>query len=310
MYYVKKLLSLCATVVLITILAFFSFSIIPGDAAAIKLGTDATPEQIEALREEMGLNKNVVFRYFDWIGGVLQGDFGESSYYNIPVSELLGERIAVTLLLSLISIILIVAVSFPLAMLGAKKEYGAVDRAVVIGSETMMSMPSFFVGLLIMYIFGVTLNMFTVGGYVSYKEDFAGFMHYMLFPAITIAIPKSATLIKFLRSNLIKEKNKDYVRTLRAYGTSEGRILWGHVLKNAMIPTITFIGLIIIEVIAGSMIVEQVFSVPGLGRQLCVSIGHRDYNFVQAIVLFLGVTVVVINFLVDLLYRLCGGDNE
>ena len=310
MYYVKKLLSLCATVVLITILAFFAFSIIPGDAAAIKLGTDATPEQIEALREEMGLNKNVVLRYFDWIGGVLQGDFGESSYYNIPVSELLGERITVTLLLSLISIIIIVVVSFPLAMLGARKEYGAIDRTIVIGSETMMSMPSFFVGLLIMYVFGVTLNMFTVGGYVSYKEDFAGFMHYMLFPAITIAIPKSATLIKFLRSNLIKEKNKDYVRTLRAYGTSESVILWKHVLKNAMIPTITFIGLVIVEVIAGSMIVEQVFSVPGLGRQLCASIGHRDYNFVQAIVLFLGVSVVVINFLVDLLYRLCGGGNE
>ncbi len=310
MYYVKKLLSLCATVVLITILAFFAFSVIPGDAAALKLGTDATPEQIEALREEMGLNKNVILRYFDWIGGVVQGDFGESSYYNIPVSELLGERITVTLLLSLISIVIIVVVSFPLAMLSARKEYGAVDRTIVIGSETMMSMPSFFSGLLIIFIFGVTLNVFTVGGYVSYKEDFAGFMYYMIFPAITIAIPKSATLIKFLRSNLIKEKNKDYVRTLRAYGTSERKILWGHVLKNAMIPTITFVGLVIIEVIAGSMIVEQVFSVPGLGRQLCTSIGHRDYNFVQAIVLFLGVTVVVINFLVDMLYRLCGGGNE
>ncbi|MBQ8281238.1 MAG: ABC transporter permease [Lachnospiraceae bacterium] len=310
MYYVKKLLSLCATVILVTILAFLAFSVIPGDAALLKLGTDATPEQVEALREEMGLDRNVVVRYFDWIGGVVKGDFGESSYYNMPVADILGERIAVTLLLALIAIIMIVVVSFPVAVLASRKEYGITDRAVVIGSEIFISMPAFFLGMLIILIFGLTLKVFTVGGYVSYKEDFAGFMYYMIFPALAIAIPKTATVVKFLRSNIIKEKNKDYVRTLRAMGTSERTILWRHVLKNAMIPTITFIGLVIVEVVAGSVIVEQVFSVPGLGRQLCVSIGHRDYNLVQAIVLFLGVSVVVINFVVDMLYHVGRRDSE
>lgn len=304
MYYAKKTISLVLTIVLITVLSFFAFSIVPGDAAVLKLGTDATPDQLETLREEMGLNDNVAVRYGRWLKGVFQGDLGESSYYNVPVSELLGEKVVVTLWLSLIAIIMIIIISLPLAILASKKENGFIDRLISVTEQTLMAIPSFFLGMLIILILGLTLRIFTVGGYVSYKENFGEFIYYLIFPALAIAIPKTAMVVKFLRSNIIKEKNKDYVRTLRAFGTSERTILWKNVLKNALMPTITFLGLVIAEVLAGSVIVEQVFGVPGLGRLLVSSVQNRDYNVLQAIVLYIGTAVVLVNFIVDASYHL------
>lgn len=304
MYYVKKILSLTVTVILITMLAFFAFSIVPGDAAVLKLGTEASEGQLEALREEMGLNDNVAVRYVRWAKGVLSGDFGESSYYNMPVSELISEKLAITLWLSLLAIIMMIIISVPLAIFCAKHENGIADRMILTINQILMAVPSFFMGMLIILIFGLTLKLFRVGGYVSYKTDFKGFLYYLLFPAMAIALPKIAMVVKFLRSNIVKEKNKDYVRTLRAFGTPEGKILRGNVLKNALIPTITFLGLVIAEVLAGSVIVEQVFGIPGLGRLLVSSVSTRDYNVLQAIVLYIGCAVVTVNFLVDISYHL------
>ncbi|MGN0164890.1 MAG: ABC transporter permease [Lachnospiraceae bacterium] len=304
MYYVKKLVSLITTILIITMLAFFAFSIVPGDAAALKLGTNATEEQLEALREEMGLNDNVAVRYVRWLKGTLTGDFGESSYYNMPVSELAGEKIIITLWLSLLAIIMIILIALPVAILASKKENGIVDRLISVTGQTLMAVPTFFMGILIILVLGLILRAFTVGGYVSYKTDFGGFLYYLLFPALAIAIPKIAMVVKFLRSNIIKEKNKDYVRTLWAFGTSEKKILWKNVLKNALLPTITFLGLVIADVLAGTVIAEQVFGIPGMGRLLVTSVQTRDYNVLQAIILFIGCTVVLLNFLVDISYHI------
>ena len=303
MYYVKKILALLATLLLVTMLSFFAFSVIPGDAAAIKLGTEASPKQLEALREEMGLNENVAVRYVKWLGGVFHGDFGKSSYYSKPVAELMSEKLPVTMLLSLMALLLIILIFIPLAVLMMVKENGLFDRIVMLLSRVMMAVPAFFLGLIIILVFGFGLKIFTVGGYVAPGEDFAGFLGFMIFPALAIAIPKGTQTLVFLRSNIIRELRKDYVRTLRASGLSKKRVLVHHALKNAMLPTITFIGLVAAEVLAGSVIVEQVFGIPGLGKLLVHSVTARDYNVTQAIVLYIGTVVVLINFTVDMLYR-------
>ncbi len=304
MYYVKKIVSLLLTIFLITLLAFLLFSIIPGDAAIVSLGTEATSEKIEALREQMGLNDNIFVRYGRWILGVFQGDFGTSTYYKVSVSSLLSERLPVTIWLSIISTVIILVVSLPLGVLASKKEGGPVDRIILIISQTIMAIPSFFLGMMIILVFGLILKYFSVGGYISYKEDFFGFLSYMFYPALAIALPKSAMVIKFLRANILKEKKKDYAKTALAIGASEGRVLLKHVLKNSLIPTITFIGVVIAEVLAGSVIVEQVFGIPGIGRLLVFSVTVRDYNVLQAIMLYIGTAVVLVNFVVDILYHI------
>lgn len=304
MYYVKKIASLLLTIFLITLLAFLLFSIIPGDAAIVSLGTEATSEKIEALREQMGLNDNIFVRYGRWLLGVFQGDFGTSTYYKVSVSSLLSERLPVTIWLSIISTVIILVVSLPLGVLASKKEGGLVDRIILIVSQTIMAIPSFFLGMMIILVFGLILKYFSVGGYISYKEDFFGFISYMFYPALAIALPKSAMVIKFLRANILKEKKKDYAKTALAIGASEGRVLLKHVLKNSLIPTITFIGVVIAEVLAGSVIVEQVFGIPGIGRLLVFSVTVRDYNVLQAIMLYIGTAVVLVNFVVDILYHI------
>jgi peptide/nickel transport system permease protein/oligopeptide transport system permease protein len=304
MYYVKKIASLLLTIFLITLLAFLLFSIIPGDAAIVSLGTEATSEKIEALREQMGLNDNIFVRYGRWLLGVFQGDFGTSTYYKVSVSSLLSERLPVTIWLSIISTVIILVVSLPLGVLASKKEGGLVDRIILIVSQTIMAIPSFFLGMMIILVFGLILKYFSVGGYISYKEDFFGFLSYMFYPALAIALPKSAMVIKFLRANILKEKKKDYAKTALAIGASEGRVLLKHVLKNSLIPTITFIGVVIAEVLAGSVIVEQVFGIPGIGRLLVFSVTVRDYNVLQAIMLYIGTAVVLVNFVVDILYHI------
>ncbi len=302
-YYIKKLAGLIATLLLITLLSFIAFSVIPGDAAILKLGTNASEEQLAALRKEMGLDQNVVIRYFIWLGHALTGNFGTSSYYNRPVSSLIMEKLPTTLLLSLFALILVVVISIPLSLISMKKENGLIDRLAKAGSRVMMSIPSFFLGILIILLFGFHFKVFKIGGFIAPGKNFAAFLSFAFFPALAIALPKACQTMIFLRTNLIKELNKDYVKTLRATGVSRGRILLRHALKNAMLPTLTFIGLVAAELLAGSVIIEQVFSIPGMGRLLVQSISSRDYNVTQAIVLYIGCLVVIINFVVDMLYR-------
>lgn len=304
MYYIKKTLSLAVTILFITMAAFFLFSILPGDAAMVSLGTEATEESLKALREEMGLDKNPVERYTDWIGGALKGDFGNSTYYKIPVSELISERIQVTFLLAILTLILIILFSVPAAIIAAKFKGSLADRTILALCRILMAVPGFFLGIILIFVFGLILGIMDVGGYVSPYLDFSAFLQYMLYPALAIAIPKSAMVIRFLRGNILHEKDKDYVRTARAFGASENDVMYRHVLKNAMVSTITFLGVVAAEILAGSVIIEQVFGIPGLGRLLVSSVGVRDYNVLQAIMLYIGYTVVVVNFLVDVLYHL------
>ena len=304
-YIVKKVLTLIITVLAITILTFVTFTVIPGDAAVAKAGVDASDEQLEALREEMGLNDSIWTRYTRWIGGALKGDFGYSyQYNNVTVSYLIKTRLPVTLMLAGLSLLLIIVFSIPLSLLAVKFRSGWIDHVISGANQVAMAIPSFFMGILITFVFGLVLKWFQPGNFPSPSENFWGSVGYLMFPALTVAIPKIAMTVKFLRSSIEKETKEDYVRTAKSKGNDEQRILYVHVLRAALIPVITFIALVLAEIMAGSIVAEQVFTLNGIGRLLITSISARDYPVVEAIVVYLTSVVVVINTLVDILYQL------
>lgn len=302
-FYIKKFVSLIITLFLVSVITFFAFRVIPGDSAIAKLGLDATEEQVEALREQLGLNDSLPKQYMTFLSGAVRGDFGTSVQYNTSVSGLIADRLGVTLWLAGLSIILIIVVSLPLGLLAAKKENGIIDRIVTLVTQTFMAIPPFFLGILITLVFGLFLHWFTPGGYVKPGDNFMKFLGYMIFPALAVSIPKIAMMVKFLKTAIFRELRFDYVRTAKSKGQTKSKIMRRHVLKNALIPVITFLGMIIAESLAGSIVVEQVFNLPGMGRLLVTGIFNRDYPVVQATVLYIAATVIILNFIVDMLYQ-------
>jgi len=302
-YFFKKLTSLIITLFLISILAFLAFQIIPGDPAVSKLGTEATPERLEALREEMGLNRPVVVRYLIWLQEFLTGDMGTSYNYDLSVREMLGNRVPVTAALSLLSFFLIILISIPVGVLSSKNVDGLASRLTAVVNQVIMAVPPFFLGIFFTLIFGFIFQLFTPGIFVAYQESPGQFFVYLLFPALAIAIPKSAMAVKFLRGSISDELNRDYVRTAYSRGNTRTAVLYRHVLRNALIPVVTFLTMTLADIVASGIIIEQVFSIPGIGRLLLSSIGTRDYPIVQAIVVLLAFIVVLLNFITDLLYK-------
>ena len=309
-YLAKKIITLIMTLFMVSVAAFLAFQIIPGDVVRSILGTEATPEREAQLREELGLNEPPVTRYINWITDVLKGDLGRSYRYSksmnemMPVAELIGDKLPVTLWLAGLSVILIVAAAIPLGVMWAKSHNRFIDALFNVITQITMAVPSFFLGILVTYLFGMLLKWFTPGGYISYREDFGGFLGYLIFPAVSVALPKIAMTARFLRNSMLTEMNSDYVRTARSKGCSEQRVMYGHVLRNALMPVVTFLGMIIAEIVAGSIVVEQVFGLPGIGRLLISSISTRDLPVVEILVLYVTAVVIVVYFVVDILYRM------
>lgn len=292
-----------ATLIIVSLITFLAFQIIPGDSALISLGTNATEEAIELRREELGLNENVFVRYFKWLANAVRGDFGVSSQYHVKVSDLLQDRLPITFCLTALAILLIIGISIPLGVLISKNANGLLDRIINLLIQISMAIPPFFLGIIITLVFGFSLRIFTPGRFYYPDEDFSKFITFMIFPALAIAIPKIAMVVKFVRSSIIRELDKDYVRTAKSKGHTSGNIMYHHVLKNALIPVITFIAMVLADVFANSIIIEQVFGIPGMGRLLVTSISNRDYAVVQAVVLFIVTIIVLLNFFVDILYQ-------
>lgn len=303
-YALKKIVTMIITIIVVTLFVFFSFNFISGDPAISMLGTNATPERIESLREEMHLNDPLLIQYGRWAANFLTGDMGTSYSYKMPVSDMVLDKVPVTLTMSIIAFILMIVISIPIGIRIAKYQGGVLDKTITIINQVIMAIPPFFSGILITLLFGVIFKWFTPGGYVSYDKDFWGFLGYMFFPSLAIALPKATMAIKLLRGSLIKESKLDYVRTAYSKGNSTNDVLYHHVLKNAILPVITFIGMALTDFIAGSIIVEQVFGIPGLGRILLSSISNRDYPVVMAIIVIIAVLVLVVNMIVDIVYGL------
>jgi len=302
-YFLKKFAALMITLFIVSLLAFLAFQVIPGDAATAKLGTEATPEKLEAFREEMGLNGPVLPRYGRWLGDFFSGTMGRSYTYDMTVRDMLGSRIAVTGVLTAMSFVLVVLIAIPVSLLSSRKPNGIASKIVSAVNPVVMAVPPFFLGILLSFVFGLILKLFTPGGYISYSESVGGFLGYMVFPAIAIALPKSAMTIRLLRAAVFDELEKDYVRTAFSRGANGRRVLYRHVLRNTLIPLITFLALTVADIVASSIVVEQVFGVPGLGRLLVSSISNRDFPVAQAVIVIIAFVVIVLNFLSDLIYR-------
>lgn len=302
-YIGKKIMTMVITLLVVSLLVFLSFDLISGDPATSMLGTSATPERVEALREEMGLNRPLFVRYFEWVGDFLTGDMGTSYSYNIPVGQMLSEKFPITLVLTIMSFLMVVVISVPVGIYSAKHEGGIADKTIYMINQFIMSVPPFFAGILITIVFGMLFKLFTPGGYVSYKESILGFLGYLVFPAMAIALPKAAMTVKLLRSSLVEQAKLDYTRTAYSRGNRTRDVLYRHVLKNAMIPVITFLGMALADIFTGSIIIEQVFGIPGLGRILLTSISNRDYPVVQAIIVWMAFIIVIINMCVDIIYH-------
>lgn len=302
-YLLKKFVTLIITLFAVTLLAFLAFQIVPGDAATHLLGTEATAESLEALREQLGLNRPVLVQYADWLKEFLFGDMGMSYNYSMSVRSLLAPKLPITFTLTAISFFMILIVSVPLGIWQGKHAGEGADVAVSIVGQVCMSFPPFFLGMLFTLLFGVSMHLFIQGQFINYTESVSGFLGYLFFPALAIALPKTAMAAKLLRASVIQELGEDYVRTARSRGRKFSSVLMTHVLRNALIPLVTFLAMTIPEIVAGSIIIEQVFTIPGMGRLLLSSITSGDYPVVLAIVVLMAFLVVVMNFLADMLYQ-------
>ena len=300
----KKILTMCVTLFAVTLFVFLAFHMISGDPVTSMLGTQATPERAEALREELGLNDPVLVQYGRWAAGFLKGDMGTSYSYRMPVSEMILDKLPVTITMTLMAFVWMILISIPVGLYAAKHEGGMTDRIITVVNQIIMAVPPFYAGILITFVFGMIFRLFTPGGYVSYQINIGKFVGYLFFPSLAIALPKAAMAVKLLRSSVISEMKLDYVRTAYSRGNSKRSVLYRHVLKNAMIPVITFLGMALSDMIAGSIIIEQVFGIPGLGRILLTSISNRDYPVVMAVIVCIATLVLVVNMIVDVIYGL------
>ncbi|WP_231514842.1 ABC transporter permease [Oceanobacillus salinisoli] len=303
-YILYKLSSFFFTIVMVSVIIFFVFQLLPGNPAQIILGMDAEPAQVAQLEKQLGLDRSAVERYLDWVAGLFQGDLGESLRYQLPVRDILMDRIPITASLAILSLILTVCMGLPLGILIARFDGKWVSVMLNIVTQLGISIPSFWFGFILILVFGVILQLFPTYGYVPWSENFIGALQSFFLPSLAIAIGNIAIVIRYLRNTILDQAKMDYVRTARVKGLKERTILYGHILRNSLIPVLTIMGLIVADTLGGSIIIENVFSLPGLGNLLIQSITSRDFPLVQSMVLYIAVLVLLINFIVDILYKI------
>ena len=299
-YTVKRVILLLVTMVLVSFFTFAAFGLVSGDPAQAILGTQATEARLAALRQELGLNRPFLQRYFSWLGGFFTGDLGVSYSYKQPVWGLIAPKLEITLCLCLLSFLMITVVSIPLGVASYRVTgpLGAVRTAF---NQLCMAVPPFFTGILVSWGFGIVLRLFTPGDFPGLHNRFGASLRYLFFAAVCLSIPRVAMTVRMMRSTVIDEMNKAYVRTAISRGNDRKGVLYTHVLKNSLVSAVTFLGQTMAELVAGSIVVEQVFGIPGLGRFLVASIANRDYPVVQAIVVILALWVVLAGTVADLI---------
>ena len=299
-YFVGKLIELAVTLFIVSLLVFAAFSIIPGDTARVMLGPEASQAQVDLLRSQLGLDKPLIVRYLSWLLGILTFNPGTSYAYNMGVGELISQRLPVTIGMSAIAMLMVIIVSYPLAMLSARKPGRLGDQVCSVIGHILFAIPPYVASLLLILIASSLFSLVTVGTYVAPKEDFFGFIGCLMLPSFAIALPKIAMSFKFLRSSIIEQRASDYVRTSKSHGLSDIRIMMRHVLPNSNVSSITIISIILSDILGGSLIVEQVFNLPGLGRLLLSAISRRDFPLLSGIVFYLAFITVLLYFISDI----------
>jgi peptide/nickel transport system permease protein len=303
-YILKRLAIGAVTLFVASVVIFAVLEILPGDPAQLMLGMNATPDAVHALRQQMGLDQPVMVRYLHWAGGMLVGDFGRSFTYSSPVLDLISERGIVSLPLALIALVLSAAIGIPIGVFSASRRGKAADTTVMGIAQLGVAIPNFWFALLLIYVFAVWLRLVPAGGFPGWNAGIWPGLKGLILPAIALALPQAAILARVTRSALLEVLGEDYIRTARAKGLPRRRVLLRHALRNGMIPVMTILGLQFAFLLAGTIIIENVFYLPGLGRLVYQAITQRDLIVVESVVMVLVASVVIINLLVDLSYPL------
>ena len=298
----RRLPSFLLTLLLISVVTFVVVQVAPGDPAQLILGTEAPPEALADLRAQLGLDSPLPLQYLSWLSGVLRGDLGVSLRHGRPVTELIAERLPVTLSLAILSLALAVLLAVPLGVLAAIRQHSALDYGVLIFAQAGLALPSFWIGILLILFFALSLRWLPSGGYVPWAENPLDTLRSLAMPVLALGLPVAGVLARLVRASMLEELSRDHIRTARAKGLSEHQVIVRHVLRNALIPTVTLLGLQLGFLLGGSIVIEQVFALPGLGRLVLFAINNRDLPLIQGLVLFIAVLVVGINFLVDIAY--------
>ena len=301
-YILKRLLIGLLTLLFASVIVFAVLQVVPGDPARLMLGMNATEDAIERLREQMGLNEPAITQYLMWIGDFLTGDFGRSYTYSVPVLDLVLERLVVSLPLALISLALTIIIAIPVGIFSASRRGRAGDTLSMGLAQVGVAIPNFWLALMLVYVFAVWLRLVPAGGFPGWGNGIWPGLKALILPSIALALPQAAILARVTRSALIEVLGEDYIRTARAKGMPRSRVLWRHALRNPMIPVLTILGLQFAFLLAGTVIIENVFYLPGLGRLLFQAISQRDLIVVQSVVMLLVAAIIVINVLVDLSY--------
>jgi peptide/nickel transport system permease protein len=303
-YVVRKIIGLIVSCFLISIIVFLAMRVIPGDPAQIMLGTEANPATLLALRSQLGLDKPIHVQYYSWVRGIFTGQLGQSLRYHVPISNLIASRLAVTVPLAVLAMIVAVAIGLPAGILSAIRRGTLSDYGIIALSQVGLAIPSFWLAILLILVFSLTLDWLPSGGFVPWSESFPRAIQSLILPAAALGLIRAAVVARLSRSSLLDVIGRDFVRAARAKGLREWVVLWKHSLRNALIPITTIIGMQFASLLAGAIIIENVFYLPGLGRLAFQAIGQRDLPVVQDIVVLIAILVVSMNLIVDLAYAL------
>ncbi|MBN2906578.1 MAG: ABC transporter permease [Rhodobacteraceae bacterium] len=297
-----RLISLTLSLLAASVVIFAVIEVIPGDPAAYMLGLNADPDAVAALRDTLGLNGSLGARYLDWISGMLRGDFGQSYTYRVPVAELVGQRLWVSLPLAGYALALSTLIAVPVGLWAAARRGGPVDFGVMGATQLGIAVPNFWFAMLLVLVFAVKLHWFSAGGFPGWEDGLFAGIKALTLPAVALALPQAAILARVMRSALIETLGQDYIRSARAKGLTRGQAIRRHAFRNALIPVLTILGLQFSFLIAGAIIIENVFFLPGLGRLIFQAITQRDLIVVESVVMLLVFAVICVTFLVDLAY--------
>jgi peptide/nickel transport system permease protein len=301
-YIRTRLLSMIPVLVGMSILVFVTMRLIPGDAAVVFLGTKPTPEAIEAFRHKVGLDKPIYLQYFDWIGRLAHGDLGISITNGADIRHELTTRLPITFELTFLAILIAIVIAVPLGVIAALKHNSAVDLGVTSLGMIGLSLPNFWLGTMLVYFFAVKRQWFPPGGYVPFSEDPAGNLKSMALPALSLGLVSASVIMRMTRSSMLEVVRQDYVRTARAKGLAQSAVTWSHMLKNALIPVITVIGMEVGYIFGGAFLIEAVFYMPGIATYALLAVNQRDYPVLQTVTLLVTFVFMMINLIVDIIY--------
>ncbi|MFP3952890.1 MAG: ABC transporter permease [Candidatus Acetothermia bacterium] len=301
-YIISRVVELVLTLLVVSLIIFTVVRVIPGDPAQLILGMNAAPENLKALREDLGLNRPMVVQYLDWVRGLLHFDLGESITYNKPVSTLILHRLGVTLPLTALAAILGLLIALPMGVFAATRRSKGMDMGIITISQLGMSIPAFWFGILLLTLFSVNLGLLPAGGFPGWLKGPVRALLSLTLPVLTLGLIQSAALTRMTRASVLEVLASDFVRTARSKGIPERNVLFKHVLKNSSISIVTLVGLQVGQLLAGAIVVEMVFHLPGLGRLLMTALQQRDLPLVQGIVTVLVAAIIIVNFLVDFIY--------